>query len=276
MIPSSVLQAESLMVTHWREYALMLHQAFGWRVLVCRDIMAGKYVMATCITEANSYADARGTQTRAQATEGFALPNYIWEELPDPESLLIQADPNKLASLFSEQYKWRTNTKTLCKVGIILQRPGKHPRFEPISEAKTITAAAKLWMSQWEDFQRAGRILTIQECDTLRIHGEPTPENRGRFTPAHQHRGIVKSPWETFCDFGSPDCKMHLGFHKSKETAERQFIRNWEVYGRLPGAYCWLETTLFQTKKPPVAKVKAPNPKKPLSAELEWETASAH
>lgn len=138
--------------------------------------------------------------------------------------------------------------KPLAKLAVIMEVPGENPRLEFFGEAGSIKSTWRKWCDLWEDFQKEGLRLTFQEINSNAKPTPPNPENRFRISPFNQHRGIVPSPFETRCNFGSEGCQVHLGFHKTKKTAERQFLRMWDCYGRRPGEHAWLRSTKVLSK----------------------------
>lgn len=167
--------------------------------------------------------------------------------------------------------------KVLAQLGIIIQDPSQNPHVEFFGEASTIRETWRRWCALWQDYQKEGMRLTFHQVQpSLPIH-KPTPDNRFRISNFRQHRGIKPSRFESRCNFGSEGCSVHLGFHKKRATAERQFLRIWEHYGRAPGAQIWLLDLKVPGKRPPQNQrpllEKIPQPRQETDARIECEFA---
>jgi hypothetical protein len=130
--------------------------------------------------------------------------------------------------------------KPLARLAIIQETPGKDPTACLFGETDTIKATWLKWCAMWEDFERAGVRLTFKEVNPTLERINPDPAGRFRRENYDQHRGVTQTGLETQCDFGNEGRRSHIGFHKTKETAQRQYLRLWDIYGRRPGLHIWL------------------------------------
>lgn len=142
----------------------------------------------------------------------------------------------------------------LAQLGTILQVPNKNPEFVPFGEKDSITQIWKKWCLLWEPFQKRGKILTFQQVNHTGNPLKVNPENRFRTEDATATKNYKTPRYQTFADFGCEGCQVTIGKHKTEKSAENQFLRIWQIYGRYPGQHLWLVnndiTQTIYTEKP--------------------------
>jgi hypothetical protein len=136
--------------------------------------------------------------------------------------------------------------KLKCQLAVLETIQGHGQHLEALGPVQSLVETWTMWKSLWQDFHAAGLRLTFKLIDPE--PGYPrglsyTFSNNYREDLIAAGRGRTPAPISSWCDFGSEGCRVQLGFHKSVRTAENQFIRTWETYGRREPGNCWVETT---------------------------------
>jgi hypothetical protein len=135
--------------------------------------------------------------------------------------------------------------KVNCYLGVIEDQGEGHAGIWLVGEPGSITQIHNLWMSEWEKFWARGLRLTMKDCALLEYKKPKLDPRLNGTTFIDQHRGIHKTPFSTWCDFGQSRRKTQMGYHLKRITAQRQFLRGWDNYGRRGEWNYWLQTTVF-------------------------------
>ena len=131
--------------------------------------------------------------------------------------------------------------KLEIRLGVIVENPGSNPELEFFGKSGNIKEIWTQWRKLWKDYGKKDQRLTFQQVFPILPSAKIKEHNRHRVDCTNDTQRAKPTAYESFCNFGSEGCRVHLSFHKSQETAERQFLKAWDIYGRKPGGHIWLE-----------------------------------